>query len=208
MRSADRAEGEPPGPWTMLYDGAEIAVGSYTVVVAGLRDTREPVEQALIAAIVAGDAPSRMVYADWLETRGELASAEFLRLQEILAAIDATDSDGRERFQRGVRRLRDLAGGLDSSWRHLVARPAVEGCRKVAFDFQCKQDWGTLIETKDPNIRRCAMCNDNVHYTETIDEARELASQGRCVVVDLVQLRRPGDLERRHVPAPGMMIVR
>src|SRR5262249_24920487 len=131
-----------------LRCGALIELGDYTIV-AFVRTVREPIEQQieqqLIDAIVAGDSASRMGYADWLEQRGESARAELLRLQELLAGIDATDSDRRTQFQHAVRRLGELASDIDPEWRLLVGRPMVELCRQSSA--LCTQDWGTLMPT-------------------------------------------------------------
>ena len=141
-----------------LHCGAHIELGDYTIV-AFVRTVREPIqqkiEQQLIDAIVAGDAASRLVYADWLEERGETARAELLRLQELLADIDATDSDRRTQFQHAVRRLVELASDIDPEWRLLIGRPMVELCRQSSA--RCTQDWGNLMATGDPSVRCCTI---------------------------------------------------
>jgi len=60
-------------------------------------------EAAFLAAIEAApaDALPRLVYADWLEERGD-SRAEFLRLQQQLADVLA--------------RLQHVRAGLDTSW--------------------------------------------------------------------------------------------
>jgi len=199
--SRDRWFLAPPGEGTggamrPLEDGAEFTAGDYTIVLA-LGIWGDPVERSLLQQIVAGDEASRLVYADWLEGRGDAARAEFLRLQQELAAIDPTDAVARLRFRLEGRRLRELAGRLDLEWRRLVGRPAVEGCRKAAFDFVCRMDWATLAPTADPSVRRCGACGDDVHYATSVIDARRHALRGRCVAVDLGEERAPGDLDQR-----------
>jgi uncharacterized protein (TIGR02996 family) len=206
-----------------LEDGARLQVGAYTLVLAlaaaeepaprpraegtpaqPLPQARDPVEQRLLDALLAGDEASRLVYADWLEGRGDALRAEFLRLQRSLAGVDPTDPDERGRLKADLGRLRQLAPQIDLDWRRLVGRPAVEGCRQVTFDFPCKMDWGALAPTALPNVRRCHGCGDKVFYVSTIGAAREHASLGHCVAVDFGEPRRPGDL--REPPRPTMMM--
>jgi len=170
-----------------LQCGAHIELGDYTIV-AFVRTRREPIEQQLIDAIIAGDSTSRMVSADWLEQRGQTARAELLRLQELLAGIDATDSDRRAQFQHAVRRLGELASDIDPEWRLLVGRPVVERCRQSSV--RCTQDWGTLLPTGDPSARSCTTCKEKVYYASSCEEGRAYARTDRCYVVDLVELRR------------------
>jgi uncharacterized protein (TIGR02996 family) len=187
---------------TPLDDGAEVVAGAYRIVLAleGLR--RDPVEQSLLDQIVAGDQDSRLVYADWLEGRGDAVRAEFLRLQQTLSAIDPNDGAARPQLRSDLRRLRELAGRLDREWRQLVGRPVVEGCRRVTFDFACRMDWGTLAPTDRPDVRHCSGCGDDVYYARSVLDARHHARRGRCVAVDLAEERRPDDLQDR-VPLAG-----
>ena len=171
---------------TKLRCGAHIELGDYTIV-AFVRTARESIEQQLIDAIIAGDAASRLVYADWLEERSETARAELLRLQELLADIDATDSDRRAQFQGATRRLGELASTIDPEWRLLVGRPRVELCRQSSA--RCAQDWGTLMPTGDPSVRCCTICSEHVYYANSCAEGDAHAKAGRCFVIDLVELR-------------------
>jgi uncharacterized protein (TIGR02996 family) len=170
---------------------------------------RDPVERSLIDAITSGDEDSRLVYADWLETRGDALRAEFLRLQRKLAGMEPTDPSQRDLLKERMQRLGELAPQIDFAWRRLLGRPVVEGCRSVVTDFKCKMDWGSLQPTDRPNVRRCDGCGDNVYYVSTLRAAREQARMGRCIVVDFSQERSPNDLAdpvlamRSPMPAPG-----
>jgi uncharacterized protein (TIGR02996 family) len=68
-----------------------ITAGAYTLYAflaepepIGAFLSRNPMERQLLDAIAAGDAASRLVYADWLESIGDANRAELLRLQHML----------------------------------------------------------------------------------------------------------------------------
>jgi uncharacterized protein (TIGR02996 family) len=145
----------------------------------------------------------RLVYADWLEERGDTASvarAEFLRLVTVRPA----PANRKGRKDRTMR-LKALATGLDTHWLAVVSKLTVENCGRQAaevedgyalrFDFVCDRRWEELSTTVDDGIRHCAGCNQDVHYCETINEARSHAWQGHCIAVDLGVIRRARDLE-------------
>jgi uncharacterized protein (TIGR02996 family) len=157
------------------------------------------------------DAP-RLVYADWLEEQGDpvsAAKAEFLRLSVQIAA--RTESKGRRRTQK--KRLQQLAAELDTSWLAVVSQLAIENClgksseaqarssRLLRFDFLCDRRWENLQPTGDRAVRFCDACKQNVHYCETITEARRHAWDGHCIAVDIGVIRRGGDLQ------PQMMVL-
>ncbi len=168
----------------------------------------DPVERSLIDAIVRGDEDSRLVYADWLEARGDALRAEFLRLQRSLAALEPTDPAYRDLLEERMRRLGELAPQIGLAWRRMLGRPVVEGCDRIRTDFQCKMDWGSLAPTDQPNVRRCGACGDNVYYVTTIRAARDHVRLGRCIAVDFGQEREPDDLDDTRLqllrsPMPG-----
>ncbi|MBA4062171.1 MAG: hypothetical protein C0501_00370 [Isosphaera sp.] len=138
------------------------------------------------------DDTARLIYADWLDERGDPAGrarSDFLRLELRLAA----------RPERGLNRarwlheLRTLAAGLDPAWLRTVSHPALEACR-VAFEFECPRRWDRLTPTADEDRRFCESCRRHVHYCATLDQAREHARRGDCVAVSLALVRRPDDL--------------
>jgi uncharacterized protein (TIGR02996 family) len=151
------------------------------------------------------DAP-RLVYADWLEEQGDpvsAAKAEFLRLSVQIAA--RTESKGRRKTQK--KRLQQLAAELDTSWLAVVSQLAIENCpgkqsepqtrasRLLRFDVLCDRRWENLQPTDDRAVRFCDACKQNVHYCETITEARRHAWDGHCIAVDIGVIRRDGDLQ-------------
>jgi uncharacterized protein (TIGR02996 family) len=148
---------------------------------------------------------TRLVYADWLEERGDPASvakAEFLRVTVELAA--GRGPKGWRKARR--KRLQQLAAGLDTDWLAVVSRLAVENCQRkrpeaepgrryeIRFDFLCDRRWEGLRPTDDPAVRICDGCRHNVYYCDTITEARRHAWQEHCIAVDLGVIRRNGDL--------------
>ena len=48
--------------------------------------------------------------------------------------------------------------------------------------------------TGDDNVRHCETCHQNVHFCDTLADAREHSQEGRCIAVDLGVIRRDGDL--------------
>src|SRR5262245_36122621 len=88
-------------------------------------------EEALIRAILAapGDWPFRLVYADWLEERGD-PRAEYLRL---LCSLAKWGSDP-------YARLRELHPGLDPEWVELMHRgvPRAGLEHEPAYCSHCK----------------------------------------------------------------------
>jgi uncharacterized protein (TIGR02996 family) len=149
-----------------------------------------------ILAAPADDTPL-LVYADWLDDRGDPDSAamsEFLRLTAGPPSPDA------------ARRLHELAAGLDPDWLAVVSRLPVENCRgkrddararrpmPFRFDFLCDRRWEGLRSTDDPAVRHCDGCGEDVYYCDSITVARGHARQGHCVAIDLGVIRRDNDL--------------
>jgi uncharacterized protein (TIGR02996 family) len=187
----------------------KIYIGDFTLLVGELDDDFEQdtvevdaTELRLLAGIAQRDEASRLVYADWLEGNGDLVRAEFLRMQEQLVVTPPDDGG----FAVLSDKLRHLAHSIDVKWRYKVARPLIENC--LAVEFECPKDWGSLATTEFSDIRYCGACAKRVYYCHTVDDARRQAGRGNCVAVDIVQLRRPGDLEaetERHMTM-GVML--
>lgn len=176
-----------------LSDGELIGIGKVPIVYR-LRapapyQASEPAEHDLIAAIEGGDDSARLVYADWLEQRGDLQRAEFLRVQHALMTTERETPAFHERTAA----LRALAPGLELPWRQRLARPFVEGC-DGGFEVPCVRDWSQLARTERPDVRHCDGCRKQVYYSATIQQAIGHARFGRCVAVDVSQRRRPHDL--------------
>jgi uncharacterized protein (TIGR02996 family) len=175
--------------------------------------------QTFIQALLANpqDDALRLVYADWLEEQSDPiseAKAEFLRL----TVQQVVPSSGKEK--KGQKRLQQLAAGLDTAWLGVVSQLPIENCKGkrneeearragqsrrgrftgmslVRFDYLCDRRWEDLQATEKQAVRFCAGCQQNVHYCDTIMEARDHAQHGHCIAVDLGVIRREDDLRPR-----------
>jgi uncharacterized protein (TIGR02996 family) len=161
-------------------------------------------EDGLILAILADprDVARRLVYADWLEERGDADSArraEYLRLECELDALTAHDRN-RERLQTRLRQLRQSVG--DDWWR-LLDWADVEYC--VQFEYRCPQRWDTLQPTDDPAVRHCRDCRQAVYYCRSVAEAQQRADRGECVAIDSRQFRLPLGLLRTSLEAGRLL---
>jgi uncharacterized protein (TIGR02996 family) len=179
-------------------------------------------DDAFLKAILVNpkdDAPL-LIYSDWLEERGDAVSAamaEFLRV-----TVQFSKVRGRKRLKKALKkRLQELAASLDTNWLAVVSRLPIENClhkrtegerrgARFRFDFVCDRKWEDLQATKDPGRRFCNECRHNVHYCESIGEARRHAGEGHCIAIDLGVIRRDHDLEplRMWLGRPSAEMVR
>jgi uncharacterized protein (TIGR02996 family) len=160
-------------------------------------------EAAFLRAIAASptDNTTRLVYADWLDERGDALStvkANYLRTDVRLSELAEGDS-ARDPL---IARLKLLATGPSTDWKAAVARVPLEHC-ELRWAFACPMKWEQLQETSDPRTRACGACRKEVRYCDTIGEARSVALSGGCVAVDHRVGRRPGDL----APHGGAMLM-
>jgi hypothetical protein len=160
-----------------------------------------PAERGLLAAMSEGHEGSRMVYMKWLEKRGEVVRAEFLRLDAALAQMSPDDP----RHAHTRRRILELSPRVSIDWRSRVSRALIEGCNTTTG--RCPAYWRTLPSDAD-DVRGCGVCGEDIFYCVTIDLARSRVVSGQRVAVDLTADRCHGDLEapthcsscRRQVP--------
>jgi uncharacterized protein (TIGR02996 family) len=151
------------------------------------------------------DDTTRLVYADWLDERGDpvsVAKAKFLRITSRL--LEPNRKAGWRKARRAE--LQVLAATLDTSWLAIVSRLRIESCvgkraeareqrrYRQLFELVCDKRWDELNVTEDNAVRYCEGCKQNVHYCDTITQAREHARQGHCVAIDLGIIRRDNDL--------------
>lgn len=136
----------------------------------------------------------RLVYADWLEERGDEVSnckSEFLRV-----CCEWSKFAGNKRRKDPLTyRLMELAAKLDRTWFAIVGKMPIENCDE-AFRFQCPKNWENLNATQDTAVRFCEECRKNVYYCNDIEEAHDHATAGECVAVNLGIIRRDNDLDR------------
>lgn len=135
------------------------------------------------------DDACRLVFADWLEERGDWR-AEFLRVDCRLKDM-AEGEDGHAELKA----LWDgLWSRLSPGWRTVLGRSPIENC-SLSFKFRCPERWEKLRRTEVAAARFCESCYQNVFYCGSIEEAREHAAAGHCVAVDAAVARFPGDLD-------------
>jgi uncharacterized protein (TIGR02996 family) len=149
-------------------------------------------DEAFLAAIRADpdDDTARLVYADWLDERGDVRG-EWLRVQCELARMPQSDP----RHAPLLAREGALREQVDDDWLRLVGHPRIENC--VEFDFRCPKTWHALHETDDPDYRYCSECRRNVRLCHNIREASTWAYLGYCIAVSSELARHDGDLERQ-----------
>ena len=145
------------------------------------RVPRQPsqAEWAMVEAARSNDS-ALLVYADWLESRGELEHAEWTRLS--LQTTDAAKA-----------RMAELAKRVGTDFRALVARGPVERCFK-----NCGRRWENLPLHNVPWSRSCRECSQ-VTWCADSQAVRSLRLFGP-VTLDPVTPRGPGDL--RPPPRP------
>ncbi|MEO2089120.1 MAG: TIGR02996 domain-containing protein [Gemmataceae bacterium] len=136
----------------------------------------------------------RLVYADWLDERGDdesRAKAEYLRLEIHISGLtdDHPERDGH------VLSLRKLAERLPSRWKAAVSKLPIENCPGQR-QSPCPTWWHQLDETRSPEVRFCPSCRKDVFFCDSMDKARRLAeTHGHCVVIDLGVRRIPAGME-------------
>lgn len=111
--------------------------------------------------------------------------AEWLRLEVALHSRAADDPAEIARFIELGRRI-----GFD--YVNILLREVIRNCSsaearkggpQVRFAFQCPKRWETLAPTADATVRFCQLCQENVYYSETIDDAEDHAFAGRCIAI-------------------------
>ncbi len=131
----------------------------------------------------------RLVYADWLEERGECDRAEFLRLEAELAGLPPTAPA----YLRLNSRFHELHAQLEPKWLAMLDLTRIENCR-LEFEFRCPARWEKLKPTEHDDIRFCQSCRKKVYFCGSIQQAKNHAHAGRCVAVDSRLVREPDDL--------------
>jgi uncharacterized protein (TIGR02996 family) len=159
-------------------------------------------ESAFLRAIAEdpNDEGTRLVFADWLEERGD-PRAEFIRLDCAVRRMTGREEDYGEVQDRWW----ELRAELDPAWRAVLGQSVIENCH-VRFQFRCPARWQKLKATELPMVRLCDRCHKEVHYCDTIEKAKEHACAGHCVAVDLRVDRHPGDLAEGEFELEGLLM--
>ena len=119
------------------------------------------------------DDTPRLVYADWLEDRGD-SRAEYLRLECELAGLSPDDALWQEHHPR----LLELRKGLPEAWLADVGRALVANCE----DRKCPRFFKKLRATHTSRIRMCDQCSSPVQYYANLPEAVFQAAENRVAV--------------------------
>ena len=168
--------------WRSARVPATIKFAGYTIALIDLQPSWYeasdgvigPVESALMDAIVAGDPASRLVYADWLEERGDVGRAAIVR--ELVGGRRPDDEMLKWLVATKLR------------WRARVLEPAIEACPRRA---KCVGHWGKLERIGRANVRRCGACTKLVLYCVNVGQAHKHLAAGGTVVFDPFVMRRP-----------------
>ena len=154
----------------------------------GVSSVREE-EAAFVEAIQAEAEPDStfLVYADWLEERGDYVRAEYLRLAVELSQLSIKlriegnpyTSPYIEPIARNRIRMRELCSAISPGWLAQIHQGQIARCDfKTRKKRGCPKEWARLSETDDPVLRRCEVCGENVRFCVTWFE---YCGQGRVV---------------------------
>src|SRR5262245_26236867 len=149
-------------------------------------------EEAFLAALRErpDDDATRLIFADWLEERGDEESrlkAEYIRVDcKVAARPRRSPHPGLDRQRRA------LAEKLPSRWLAVVTKAPIELCK---FRFECPRKWEQLAPLPGSTTERfCWQCERYVTYCDDLEVARALAGVGACVAIDARLVRRSNDL--------------
>jgi uncharacterized protein (TIGR02996 family) len=124
----------------------------------------DPAENTLLAELRRDPASeaARLVYADLLEHRGDVARAQFVRGDLNAHPHEVIETS-------------------DFAWRALTSRDRF-ACRRAG----CPRAWDLLVPCVDDERRRdCPACGKSVRYCATIAEGRACVERGEHCVIDV-----------------------
>ena len=155
-------------------------------------------DAAFLSAIQANpnDELARLVYADWLDEKGDRRGG-YLRAECELAAIAEPTNDQRASLKR-------TAEGIPSDWIAAVSRGPIELC-VVRFEFECPKRWESLPATDEAGVRFCDTCNRSVYFCDSVELARRVGDRGQCVAVHAALTRSRDDLASSSKAAHMLM---
>jgi uncharacterized protein (TIGR02996 family) len=136
------------------------------------------------------DDTARLVYADWLDERGDTEStskAEFIRLElRVIADEQSGPADS-------PKQLQPLASALARDWLAVVSHPGIGACRFTS-PVECPKQWARLAPSANTRLRFCDRCKTHVRYCDSIEVAREHVRLRNPIAVSLALVRQPDDL--------------
>jgi uncharacterized protein (TIGR02996 family) len=158
-------------------------------------------DEGFLREIVAHpDDELRLIYADWLDERGD-QRGQLLRLEAEIAALSAWN-DRRLRLRAHLRRL---LGGVDAAWRARLDRTRLDACPagRLGLEVVCPERWEYLTPTEQPAVRGCPSCGQNVRHCVTLKEAQRRVREGECVAVDSGRSTEPSAAGSTSTSAVG-----
>lgn len=120
------------------------------------------------------DDTPRLVYADWLEDRGD-PRAEYLRLECELAGLAPNDALWQEQHPR----LLQLRESMPETWLAEVGRATIANCSEQV----CPRVFKNLRPTHTSRIRMCDACAQPIQYFSNLQQAAAESLQS-VVAVD------------------------
>ncbi len=141
-------------------------------------------ELMMVKLLQAGDTTQRDVYADWLEARGMLTCAQYVRAEQAL------NEAPEQRRRQLLEALRALTDAVDARSRALVSRAKVENCHTK----HCPGVWNRLVLLPNARLRSCHQCSREVTFCDDLFEARALVAEGQPVALEVSRARRAYDL--------------
>ncbi len=80
-------------------------------------------------------------------------------------------------------------------------KPFVAHCN--ILQFKCLQEWDSLDETNDRDMRYCRGCDERVYFCRTEDQFRRHARKGHCVAITVMN-PTDSEFEMRTAGMPRM----
>jgi hypothetical protein len=141
--------------------------------------TRSPAVMRAIEGVRAQDTDeARSVLADVLEESGDVAGAQYVRLEQTLQRTQPTAKG----FVEQVRALRSLGQVTGPTFRYLVGRD-IDGCAGVRWSFRCPKRWESMQVTSGESERVCQSCRQIVTRVSGGADAERMAADGGCVSI-------------------------
>lgn len=163
--------------------------------------SNDPAEMELIRAVQEDEdhEAARLVYAEWLERRGDDSRAHYMRLvSELETKLNIASVE--------QRRLRSAGKHLSVPWRASIAPRwlPIEACPKrnqaPSALRPCPETWGRVGRGSVDDYRRCASCTRLVRYVVDVGDARREVAQGTPIVVDPGVERSANDVDTSAPP--------
>jgi len=179
-------------------DDSDLVTGEWDRDVTTPADPDTPVEMRFVLAVrdAPDDLATRMVYADWLEQRGQVGKAEVVRL------LADPPAEGTEEMAR----LRDTVEGLPADWVATISRAPIDKCA-VEFRFQCPRAWDALATTDLADVRHCSQCDRQVFFCSSLEDVRTRGRRGECVAFSPRLVRSDALVEYEHVDDEDMIVL-